>query len=222
MEEPTTTPPAVDEGAQAQPDEQVTEVAEDQPDAAKSELPKPSQDDNLEWLKNKGIDPTSPEAITAVADKWRTAEREMHKKTEESKLNKTITAENQQVIADASAQGANSADIALARIAAMEVQSSVDRFFSSNPDAKQQEEAMVKIISERPAVGQMVRSGALGIDDLYAMTVGKNIDSVKAQGGQQALQQLANKQTAAAVPGAATTSAVAPKKGDPILDLWAD
>lgn len=223
MAEPTTTPAAVDEGAQAQPDEQTPVVAESQPDAAESELPKPSQDDNLAWLKNKGIeDPTSPDAIAAIADKWRTAEREMHKKTEESKLNKTITTENQQVIADASAAGANPADIALARVQALEVQTSVNSFFMSNPEAKQHEEEMVKIISERPQVGQMVRSGALGIDDLYAMTVGRNPDGIKAQGGQQALQQLANKQTAAAVPGVATTGALSTKKADPIMEVWAD
>lgn len=222
----TTTTPAVDEGAQAQPNEQTSEVAVEpqEPTATESsnDLPKPSTDDNLAWLQNKGIDPTSPEAIAAIADKWRTAEREMHQKTEQaSRLEKTISTANQQEIANASASGqVDAAEIALARVAALEVQNSVNSFFNSNPDAKQHEADMVKIISERPVVGQMVRSGALGIDDLYAMTVGKNIDTVKAQGGQQALQQLANKQTAAAVPGAATTSAVTPEKGDRLMNLW--
>lgn len=224
MEETTTTP-VVDEGAQAQPNEQNTEVAVEpqEPTATESkDLPKPSSDDNLAWLQNKGIDPKSPEAITAIAEKWRTAEREMHQKTEQaSKLEKTISTANQQEITNASASGqVDAAEIALARVAALEVQNSVNSFFNSNPDAKQHEADMVKIISERPVVGQMVRSGALGIDDLYAMTVGKNIDTVKAQGGQQALQQLANKQTAAAVPGAATTSAVTPPEGDRLTKLW--
>lgn len=223
----TTTTPSVDEGAQAQPDEQIKEVAEQpqEPTAEESkDLPKPSNDDNLEWLKNKGIDPTSTEAVSAIAEKWRTAEREMHAKTQQaSELEKNIAQSAQQQINDAEASGqVDPAQIALARVAKLELQNSVNSFFMNNPEAKQHEKAMVDLVEQRPDLKQMVHSGYLGIQDLYAMTVGSNIDTVKAEGGQHALQQLANKQTASAVLGAATTSAVSSKKTDPILDLWAD
>ncbi len=225
MDETTTTPSADESVVQTQPNEQTQEVAEQpqKPTAEESnDLPKPSNDDNLEWLKNKGIDPTSPEAVTAIAEKWREAERGMHAKTQKaSELERNISNANQQQITEAAANGTDAAELALARVAALEVQNSVNNFFLNNPDAKQHEEAMVKIISERPEIGYMVRTGNLGIQDLYAMTVGSNIDSIKAQGGQQALQQLANKQTATAVQGAATTSALTPQKGDRLMDLWA-
>jgi hypothetical protein len=225
MEETTTTP-AVDEGAQAQPDEQ-TQVAEQPQETTATEssnLPEPSQGDNSEWLKNKGIDPTDPQAVSKLADMYRNAERNMHQKTQEaSQLEKTISGANQQQINEAAASGQHdAAEIALARVAALETQQQVTNFFMRNPEAKQHEESMAKLVTERPVLRQMVNSGALSVDDLYAMAVGSNADSIKAQGGQQALQQLANKQTASAVPGAATTSATTPKKADPIMELWAE
>lgn len=143
-----------------------------------------------------------------------------------SKLEKTISTDAQQVIADAAADGsASTADLALARVAALELSQNVNNFFTANPEAREAEQDMVKIVTERPEIGQLVRSGAFSINDLYALSRGSNpqvVEQAKAQGGQQALQQLANKQTAAAVPGAATTSAVTPPKGDRLMELWSN
>jgi hypothetical protein len=233
MDEQTTTTPPVDEGASAQPNEQSTGAAESQQEPTNAtdnvetgNQEQPSPDDNLEWLKNKGIDPSSPEAVSKLAEMYRNAEKTMHQSRQQaSQLEKTISTENNQAIAEAAASGnVDAAELALAKIAAVEVQMSVNNFFSQNPDAKQYEQAMVELISQRPQVGAMVKSGALGINDLYAMARGNDthaLEEAKTQGGQQALQQLANKQTAATLPGAATTSAMTPPKGDRLMDLWA-
>lgn len=228
MEEQTTTATQpVDEGAQAQPNEQV-EAAGSQQEPVAAEATKPEVSDNLEWLKSKGIDPSSQEAVEAIAEKWRNAEREMHNKLQskpKDKLEETVSGDTQQQIADAEASGQYDAgQIALARVQAMELAQSVNSFWATNPDAKQHEAEMVSLINERPEVGNAVRSGVLSIGDLYAMVrgSGQSLQQAQAQGGQQALQQLANKQTATAVQGAATTSAMSPAKGDPILDLWAN
>lgn len=141
-----------------------------------------------------------------------------------SELEKTISSGTQQAIAEATASGTvDPVDIALARVAALELQTSVNGFFGSNPEAKQHEQAMVKLVTDRPEIGQLVRQGALSVSDLYSMARGSDSNAVneaKTQGAQEALQQLANKQTAAAVPGAATTSAVTPKEGDRLMNLW--
>lgn len=232
MDESTTTVTSpADEGATevAQPNEQEQGTAANKPQEPPTnaeEQTGPAAADNSEWLKNKGIDASDPEAVSKLADMARNAEKAMHEKAmKASELEKTISSGTQEQIADATAQGqVDTADIALARIAALELQNSVNSFFTSNPDAKQHEQAMVKLVTDRPEVGQLVRQGALSVSDLYSMARGSDPSAVaeaKAQGGQQALQQLANKQTAAAIPGAATTSAVVPQKGDPIAELWA-
>jgi len=141
-----------------------------------------------------------------------------------SQLEKTVLDGTQEAIAEAKTNGtADAGQIALAEIASLKLQNAVNGFFSENPDAKAHEEDMVSLVENRPELKALVREGALTLTDLYAMAVGSNpntVNDAKAQGGQQALQQLANKQTATAVHGAATTSAMAPAKGDPLMELW--
>src|SRR5688500_16886710 len=89
MDEQTTTdlilPGAgADEPAQPAPaDEaaapQATEPTNDQPDEPAE--PSPPVDDNLAWLQKKGIDPSSPEAVSKLAEMYRNAEKQMHEST---------------------------------------------------------------------------------------------------------------------------------------------
>lgn len=127
-----------------------------------------------------------------------------------SELEKTLTKSNSQAIADATTNGEiDTAELALARVAALELQTSVNNFFTTNPDAKEHEQEMVKIVTDRPEVGLLVRQGALSVADLYSLARGGDqalVTEAKTKGAQEALQQLANKQIAKAVPGSATTS----------------
>lgn len=228
MENETTTgTPQVNDGATtAQPNEPVAPAATQPTEPTNASEPtEPVATDNLEWLKNKGIDPSDPQAVTKVAEMYRNAEKAMHVNAQKaSELEKTISGGAQQAIADATASGeVDTAELALARVAALELQASVNTFFSNNPDAKQHETAMVKLVTDRPEIGQLVRQGALSVADLHTMVRGSDttvVDEAKSQGATEALQQLANKQLATAVPGAATTSAVSPQKGDPLMELW--
>lgn len=135
-----------------------------------------------------------------------------------SELEKTLTKSNAQAIADATNSGeVDTAELALARVAALELQTSVNSFFNSNPDAKQHEQSMVKLVADRPEVGLLVRQGALSVSDLYSMARGGDqslVTEAKTKGAQEALQQLANKQVAKAVPGSATTSSYSSSKKD--------
>ena len=229
--ETTTATTPADDGAAvnaAQPAEPAAQAAASQPTEPQTNAPaaaEPVESDNLAWLKNKGIDPSDPEAVTKVAEMYRNAEKAMHQSTAKaSELEKTVLGGTKQAIDEAAANGtADTAEIALARVAALELQNTVNGFWAENPDAKQHEQAMVALVNERPEIGQLVRQGALSISDLHAMVKGSNPATeteAKTQGAQEALQQLANKQTAAAVPGAATTSAMTPPTGDRLMDLW--
>lgn len=102
----------------------------------------------------------------------------------------------------------------------MSLEQQVGNFFSSNPDAKALEDSMTQIVTDRPEIGQLVRSGYLSLGDLYAMAQGSSgaIDAAKADGGREALQKVASKQAARAVPGFATTSAMIVEAGDPVLE----
>lgn len=218
MEESTTTAPGFDAGAeQAQPVEQVTDqVAENQP--VESTEPNDSQeqaapsDDNLAWLQNKGIDPSDPEAVAKVAKMYRDAEKAMHSSAQEK-------AQLQQALSQPPAPE-NYTDPATGQVdpvaqlqqtvQAMQTKQTVDDFFSSNPDAKAYEESMIKIVTDSPAMSQLVQAGYLSVPQLYQMARGADPSieaKARTEGGREALQKVADKQSSKAVQGNATSSA---------------
>jgi hypothetical protein len=186
------------------------------------ETPVPDAEDKLKsFAKGVGI-----EDITDLSERElkllkvaKDNQAEFQRKAQESsELKKTVSGDAQQAIADAVNDGTvDDAQLALAQVAAMRLESSVDKFFNSNPDAKPYEAEMVRTITDRPEIGVLVRQGSLSVNDLYAMVRGgdqKIVQEAKTQGGKEALQQLANKQIAKAVPGSATTSSFSSTKKD--------
>jgi hypothetical protein len=88
---------------------------------------------------------------------------------------------------------------------------SVDNFWSQNPEAKAYEPKMMEIVDTRPEIKQLVQAGYLSLNDLYNLTRGGdtgNEAALKAAGGKEALEKVAEKQQAKAVPGVATSSAL--------------
>ncbi|HJQ07989.1 MAG TPA: hypothetical protein VJ836_00745 [Candidatus Saccharimonadales bacterium] len=174
----------------------------------------PEVDDKLQsFAKGLGIEDLSSlserelKLLKVAKDNQAEYQRNAQKASE---LEKTLKKDNQQEIDDATASGeVDPGKLALAEIASLKLQNSVNTFFTNNPDAKKHEADMVKLVSERPEVGQLVRQGALSVSDLYALVRGTSSslgEETKAEGAKEALQQLANKQIAKAVPGSATTS----------------
>lgn len=189
-----------------------------------TEESEPSQDDNsLDWLQSKGIDPNSPEALSKVAEMYRNAERNMHNSTAKaSELQKSLSETHNNAV-----DSLIDPDVATrlqADIQGIKLQNSVNDFFSSNPEAKELEATMSKIVTDKPEIGQLVSAGYLSLNDLHSMARGSDpqvANSLKSQGGKEALQQLADKQQAKAVTGTATTSALGnsgPTKAN--LDQW--
>lgn len=203
MDEETTTKAPVAEGGDT-PQPEPAEPAEAASATETQEQPvaqEPSKEDNStsEWLKNKGIDPSSPEAIEKVAEMARNAEKAMHQKAgRASELEKVI---DEGITTEAEAIGLTDQD--KIRLARLEVKSNVRDFFDNNPEAKPFEKAMIEELKNKPHLAGDLQS-------LYAVAVvnsGK-LGEVKSQGGREALESLAHKQQASTPAGNATNGAV--------------
>lgn len=106
-------------------------------------------DEDREWLKNKGVDPNDAKAVAAA---WRTAEQEFHKQRQDTKSQLREETE-------AAVRGDGGDD---ARLRALEVRVAVRDFYDDNPDAKDLDEQMAKIVKQRPHL-------ASDLDAVYAM-----------------------------------------------------
>lgn len=218
----TTTDAPVDDGAAtiqgvqvddqgmavAQPEETDQAEAVEQPTKdkpTKEEVKEePSTDDNSkidpsEWLKKKGIDPTSPEAALKVAEMAANAEKQMHEATvKASQLEKTL---DTGITEEAEAQGLT--DDERLDIVRIKTKLSVREFFDAHPEAKSLEPAMIEELKAKPHL-------AGDLESLYASALVKSgsLDSLKSQGKREGLESLARTQQAAVPTGNATTSGV--------------
>lgn len=217
-EKQTTTDPTEDSGAQdAQPEEEVTTdaavtTAADEPETTPSEDESESStneseeaeeadsEDVADWARKKGLPlsekPTENEL--KLAEMQRNAERKMHETTTRSSELENAVGEQ---IDEATA---NNPDISAsdARIAKIEAEVAVEKFFRSNPDASRYETKMAELVRDNPARAR------LPLEDLHQLAVansGEREDAEKA-GGRKALEGLARKQKAAAPKGNAVSS----------------
>lgn len=189
---------AVSQPESTEPAEAVaTTTEETSQNTSKSEEPSTDDNSTAAWLKNKGIDPTSPEAVEKVAEMARNAEKAMHSKAQKaSELEKAI---DTGITEEAALQGFSDDDrLDLVRI---KTKMNVRDFFDNNPEAKQYEQAMVEALTSKPHL-------AGDLESLYANAVVKSggMDAVKSQGKREILEDLAHKQTAAVPRGNAVSS----------------
>jgi hypothetical protein len=233
MDEDTTTVlPEASTGveASAQPDTNAFgETAATSPEPAdtnETTTPEAPADENVTWLQeSKGFDPSSPDAVAKLAAMYRESEKLMHE-ARQPKLNEALNAPvapDDQLL-----EQPDQVTQLQQQVEAMQLRTAVTDFFSADGNAelaaerKALEPAMAQTVAENPAIGQMVKSGYMSYDQLFALAKGSNPSydaQLKQDGGREALQTVAAKQQARAVPGVATTSAVAgDTKSDPFLD----
>lgn len=182
----------------------------------------PIADENVQWLQNKGIDPSDPDAVAKLAQMARNAEKAMHE-AKQPKLNDALTEQPSDIPSD-DAQPV----VTDPRIDAIILERNVEKFFSAGGDAelaterKALEPAMTQIVTENPAIGQMVKGGYMTYEQLAALAKGSDPGygaKLKQDGGREALETVANRQQGRAVSGVATTSAVSgDTPSDPFLD----
>lgn len=227
MDETTTDADLQETQAQdAQPVEQPAEAvqtADSEPQQPEQEDATPEapaeQADNADDLTNywakKGIDITTPEGQAAAAKSYREAEQALSRKAQEaSQLKKSLV--DQPVTVDSD----NPLVQSLAEeVVTMKRQAMIDSFTSKVNMNSEQESQFAKYIVDTNKA-ELINSGYLTLDEAYKLSGVGSVDpsTYKSQGKQEALQTLANKQTATAPKGSATTSAP-PAPGDPILDV---
>lgn len=221
---PTTVAPADDTGADAPilPDEDAALPSDTQADSTaettaseqeqtssgdeKKSLPDEIDDKLKRFAKGQGIDDVSelsPREMSLLKSAYDNKAEQDRARQKASQLEKSL-------VATPSGASADAADPDLReRLDRIEMTQNVNTFFAENPDAKALEEKMANIVTERPEIGQLVKSGYLSVSDLYDLARGSDTsrdEQLKADGGREALKKVASKQQAKAVPGHATSS----------------
>jgi cytochrome c556 len=222
MDETTTSAPPVEEGAAAQAPAQPVQTDGSGAAQPQTQVTEPSNDDNLTWLQSKGVDPSSPEAVTKLAEMYRNAEKQLSRVSQEaSQLKKSLTPSQQPISGDSAAEPAINEFIADYRRDKM-----LNSFKESHPDWSQYDSTMGQLLEEavRTPYGvftrsQLVNEGLLGLEDIYRMAKGASpvdTEAIKQGAKQEVLQTLANTQRA----GGATTHATnstPQEQADPVL-----
>lgn len=186
--------------------QQPTTPAGDEPEAPAAEPEKAelaSDEDLTDYWSKKGIDISTPEGQLAAAKSYREAEKAMHDKAQKaSELEKQIQG-----------QPATNDD---ERVQRLELLYNANTWKQSNNITPEQDDAMGSYLTKNPDKLALVKHGLLSFDDVLAMSGGSQVDTValKKQGGQEALETLANKQRTTAPKGGASTPTT--PKVDPI------
>jgi len=193
----------VDDQGQAIPQPKPAEPteAENAPEPTETPQEAPSTDDNAEWLKTKGIDLSTPEGQAKLAQSYRELEKGYHQKAQRaSELEKTATEGFEEAVSQDVTQGTIDADDPRIAIKRLEIKQNVRDFFDANPEAKEYEKEMAKIVVEKPYLRD-------DLEALYAVALKNNVSALKSEGGKEALESLAAKQSATAPKGSATNGA---------------
>ena len=166
-------------------------------EAPQEEEPAPADNSTVEWLKKKGIDPTTPEAIEKVAEMARNAEKAMHQKAQKaSELEKSAKITDEQLPVDASPEERDNV-----RVRNLELKFAIQDWKQANPDKAEKEAEMASILVNDPVKRQLVQEGYLTLDDVHSIAVAGNVEAAKSEGKKEALQNLAQKQQAAVPTG---------------------
>lgn len=205
---PTTEDVVADEGAEALPNEQEQQVAEETVQSEEKEgaeaLPNESDDKLANFAKAQGI-----EDVNELSDRERQLLKVAHdnhvgfrqKQNKDSELQKSVEEQaEQQAEVEAQATGY---DVELLKtVRGLEVKNTVRDFFDANPGAKELEQDMVEVIAQRPHL-------ANDLDAVYALA-SKDATATKAK--RETLENLAQKQQAATPRGSATSKTATTEK----------
>jgi hypothetical protein len=210
--------PVTDAGTTAADVTTTTEPSEESQDASTevetpAEDSAPEADDKLQkYAKSQGLELDSPSAIKAaqIAMKAQSeATRNYHKTTELEKTLSTTSDEVAEVVAEQTGQDPE----LLKRLQRVEVKEAVRDFWNQDNIDRSYEPKMIELLQTKPHL-------AGDLESLYATAVMQSgkLDSVKSQGGREALERLAHNQTAAVPRGNATNPGTTPKE-KPFRDL---
>lgn len=166
-------------------------------------------DEDVEWLKNKGIDPGSESALKATAKLARDAEREFHKSRQEAKTPALQEQALQAIEPD-------EFDPTAARLQAVETRLAVTDFYSNNPEAKALDAEMASLVQSKPYLAQ-------DLDSLYKLAKADkyeaDIKAAESKGRDAAKAEIA-RAGAATQPQGMASAPTAQEEEDPFLTGW--
>lgn len=171
---------------------------ENQPEQPQQpEQPASADDDLGSWAQSQNIDldNPSPEQARMLAKRLRDTQQKMHEATEQARQLESTMAQNPNL----PYTGDQNYDNLAVEVNAIKIQNRVADFFRANPEARELEQEMAKIVTERPHLQN-------DLDALYALAANSpnRTADLKKEGGREALTNLAQKQSA--VPPTASAS----------------
>ena len=204
--------PVQDVSTEAQPE--VTETAEAvQSTEEPAETTQPDTNGIEDWAEKKGLKLDNHEDVKKAFANFRQAEQKMHESTTQASELKNVINEEVQAQASTLPEGDDLAAMKL-QMQRMQAEQAVNDFYQQNPDARQFDDQMAKIATER---------GIGDIEALYALAKldqaknGGN-EQLKKEGGREALEGLAQKQKAAS-PSPSATTMEAPSQGVTVAEV---
>lgn len=205
-----------------QPEAAVTTTTEPTPNPAPATEAAPQTtdaDDLSDYWSKKGIDITTPEGQAQAAKSYREAEKTMHKKSQEAaELTKQLT--DEPVVVDSDNPLVQ--DLA-SKVVRMERSQTINDFVGRVKLTTDQESTMATYLEDNPQKKAMVNAGLMTLDEVYTLSgakTGPDPAALAKKAKDEAIQELADKQRAAAQQGSATApSSTVP--GDSISDLKA-
>lgn len=197
------TDPSVDDDDDADNEPQPSQTTDEADEVESDDTPTPAAtelDPELAaWAEKKGLDPSDPNTLLKAA---REAEKAMHTNaSKRSELEKQLSEQPKSADLDYD-------EIASLRAEMQEVKTAtaITNFYLNNPDARQLDDVMGKMVTENPRLKAAFADGHLGVEDIYLMAKGsQGAESLKTEGGREALQSVAKKLKANAPTAAATT-----------------
>ena len=204
LEDETSEPEQVEatESAAGEP----TEDTQTDPQGTDESVDVPADtDENLEWLKSKGISPDDPDFNSKVAAAYRNAEKQMHTATEKAKqsLQKGIEPAPDEY----TDPGVFEMQLDLAEL----------RFYSEHPEAKGHEADLIAVSKDYPELGQ-----AFNLKAMWEIAQARNaksaIKEAETRGRQAAKAELARTSTATTPKGNASSAAPAATEEASVFD----
>jgi len=203
----------VDQNSEAANTDQSQSQDHDQEETNETDTSQPTPTGNTandkeateEWLRSKGLDPEDPEAFKKAANMAYNSEKLMSRTQQKSnlELERQLTSQPPQVSNDPQVQ-------ALAdEVFNLRMQQTAKDFIANNNVNAEQKSQFIEFLQKNPDKQQLVDYGYMTVDEAYTLSgVGKSdTNAIKAEGGRETLEKLANQQRASSPTSNATTTA---------------
>jgi len=208
-----TQPETVDTETAVDTEQETPEASEDEPEQSDTS----AEEDLSDWAAKKGIDLSTPEGQAKALKSMRESEKSFHAKAQQaSELEKQLT----NPVSD---PDASQAEQALAIATQLQNEKVIRNWKEANNVTPEEDAAMGEYAKSNPRAAELLTNGLLTLDEFRAIAVPAqkiDKDSIRKEGGQEALKKLANKQLATAVKGGASSAQTSTALNRDNVEQW--